>query len=194
MSHPQFLACLALSLAIVCCDRCVDTAHARSSLPPTQLVLGQSAVGECGLGKMPDCEAGVWSTLVRRWVEATARRLARGQRAFSMAFQFVAYCKIFKGAHVGRAKWVRTLPDTTGKPSGWPRKLRWDVHEPLWHATYLRAGLFLRGLVPDPCDGEPVHTGGKMDRHRMNPKIWCEVSCGETKRGNREQFFWERCR
>ena len=102
-----------LKLAALVLLACVEPAHARSSLPPVQLVLGQSAVGACGLGKMPDCEAGVWWTLARRWVEVTARRLARGQRAFSMTFQFIAYCSIFKGPHVGRAEWIRGLPDTT---------------------------------------------------------------------------------
>lgn len=179
-------------LALVLCTAGPVHARRRDSMPPTQLVLAQSAVGECGLSLMPDCEAGVWSTLQRRWVEVTRLRLARGQRGYSMRFLFIAYCAIFKGPHVGRAKWIRTLPDTTGKPSGWPKALRWDRHEPLWHAVYLRAGLFLRGLVPDPCNGKPIHTGGLMDRARMNPKMWREVDCGVTRINGREQFFWER--
>ena len=159
-------------------------------MPPTQLVLARAVVGECGW-TLPDCEAGVWHTLQRRWQEVATRRVGRGQRAYSLRFMFLAYCSIFKGPHVGRAKCIRTLPDHTGIPRGWPQSARWDRHEPHWHRVYLRAGLFLRAKVTDPCDGKPVHTGGRMDRARMNPSKWREVDCGNTGDGIHRQFFWE---
>ncbi len=194
MNVATRVAIVCMWLAVAGLWACVGYAHAarRGGLPPAQLVLARAAVGECGWF-MPDCEAGVWHTLQRRHAGVLVVRAARGdRRGYSLTMMFLQYCAVFRGPHAGRNRWVRTLPDRPGGPEGWPRAARWDLHEPYWHRVHLRAGLFLRGLVPDPCDGEPVHTGGIMDRARMNPAKFREVDCGETRRGGREQFFWER--
>ncbi len=171
-------------------------AEARRGLPQ-QLTLARAAVGECDW-HMPDCHAAVWHTLRRRWVES---RMARPEKLkhYSMAKQFFQYCSVFKGPHRGRNRWVRGLRADAKKPAGWPHTADWGVHLMQWKLIYQRAGEFRSGKVADPCDGEPTHTGGLMDAKRMDSathrgkKKWCRVDCGETKRGQREQLFWERC-
>lgn len=60
----------------------------------------------------------------------------------------------------------------------------------MWKAIYSRAGAFLRGEVPNPCNGEPVHTGGLMDRSRAERALWVELDCGDTTTPHGEQKFY----
>lgn len=130
---------------------------------------------------LPDCEAGVWHTLQRRW-----RQAARRWQRLTLAGLVRAYCAVFKGRPVGRKRWVRGLLADRA-PDGWPARASWKRRGPRWLAIYERAGAFLRGEIPDLCKGEPTHTGGLIDSARMNPHKFRMVWCGRTG----DQRFWE---
>lgn len=147
----------------------------------TQLTLARAAVGECGW-LLPDCSAAVWHTLARRAavVGMTLRRMV------------LKYCSVFRGKHEGRRVWVRGLNADGKRPNGWPESASWSKHAVIWNRMYERAGLFLDGKVKDPCRGKPIHTGGDMDSHRMDPDDWRKVYCGVTHTRTSRQNFWER--
>lgn len=153
----------------------------------TQVVLARAAVGECGW-LLPDCEAALWHTLLRR----TVMVLRRQRPAYTLQRMVLKYCAVFRGKHQGRRVWIRLLQPDGEQPNGWPARSQWEKHRPWWNDVYARAGDFLAGKVKDPCKGKPIHTGGLVDRARMNPEDWQEVDCGRTRSESRAQFFWER--
>ncbi|NRA02872.1 MAG: hypothetical protein HRU00_09755 [Myxococcales bacterium] len=170
----------------------MNVAIAHADRDATQLTLARAAVGECGW-LLPDCEAALWHTMQRR-----AAMVQRWRPAYTLRQMVLKYCAIFRGKHEGRRVWVRTLRPGE-KPNGWPdAKSSWEKHAPWWQRIYDRAGAYLDGQVKDPCagrkkrgKGKPIHTGGLMDKARMNPAKWREVDCGRTKTQLRTQFFWE---
>ena len=178
-SDQQKLAWVIVALLIVFLTAAA-IAEARPR-KPLQLILAQAAIGECGW-HMPDCEAAVWHTLKRRRDTVLKKR--------TLGYVVERYCSVFRTA-TNRTKWVLALSASGGAPKYWPKSADWENHEKAWLETYDRAGRFIAGEVDDPCKGKPVHTGGLMDRGRMNPRKWQEVSCGDTQRGPRRQFFYE---
>ncbi len=140
-----------------------------------QLWLARAAVGECDL-ILPDCHAGTWWTLHRRWV-----RVMRRWPSYTLDQMARNYCAVFKGKPEGRKRWVRGLVAAATLPDGWPQaRVPWERRSARWTSIYARAGAFLRGEVKDPCRGKPVHFGAGTDLLRFSLQDWERVHCGRT--------------
>jgi len=155
-------------------------AHARPPLPEgqwnpqTRLWLARAMVAEAGWRAARDHVA-IAYVLARRYRRALARWP-------ELRFVDVVrnYCAGLGGHNrslTPRQMWLRSLrPDET-RPEGWPGRISWSQHVPLWRAVFVRSERWSRGELRDPCGGHAWHWGGTIDspRGRMVP-----IDCGQT--------------
>ncbi|MDD9934309.1 MAG: hypothetical protein OXT09_11940 [Myxococcales bacterium] len=142
--------------------------------PQVQLWLARAMVAEAGWLHERDHVA-IAYVLARRWKRVTERYPT--MRFLDVIRNYCAGLGGFRRSLTPRQTWLRSLWPDASQPEGWPRKVSWRRHAPLWRATFERAGDFARGELRDPCRGRAWHWGGTIDspRGRM-----AAIDCGET--------------
>ena len=142
--------------------------------PQTRLWLARAMVAEAGFDAEQDHRA-IAFVLARRWERVRERWSS--MRLIDVIRNYCAGLGSYRRSITPRQRWVRALRPDLGKPEGWPARLSWERHQPLWQATLERVDRFSRGELEDPCRGRAWHWGGVIDspRGRMDP-----IDCGET--------------
>jgi hypothetical protein len=133
------------------------------------LVLARSMVAEANW-RSPSDHVAIAYVIQKR---SAARARASGVSLEGTALQYVSAFKVENA----RTRWVRALNLDAVEPEGWPARLSWTRHRPLWLEVLERARAFLRGELVDPCRGLADHWGGPMD---VAPPHWVRLDCGDT--------------
>lgn len=134
--------------------------------PAARLDLARSCAGEAGLrsGVTGECSA-IAFVYARRWQQTRARyedvTFHRVVRTYSSALKPPGQ------------PWVLGLRADAKEPHGWPQRLSWKRHAPLWDAILQAVDAWAGGHVENVCPGA-VHFGGAMDRV---PAHWQRVRC-----------------
>ena len=143
--------------------------------PAARLDLARSCAGEAGLrsGVTGECTAIAYVYARRfeqthsRYEDVTFHRVVR------------TYSSALKG---NVQPWVIGLRDDTKEPAGWPQRLSWKRHAPLWEAILRAVDKWAVGQAENVCPGA-VHYGGPMD---VVPRHWRPVRC----RARVLNLFW----
>ena len=134
--------------------------------PQTRLDLARSCAGEAGLrsGLTGECVA-IAYVYARRFRQTRARypelRFGDVVRAYSSALK------------PPTQPWVMGLRDDAKEPAGWPQRLSWKRHAPLWSAILESVDRWAAGQELEVCPGA-THYGGEMD---IVPPHWRRVDC-----------------
>ena len=138
-----------------------DNADA-SSRTETAVLLARSCVGEAGFDSV---ESGECAAILHIY-EKRAR--LTGETVRENALRYSAALKRRRG-HPN--PWVLDLRSDLRKPKRWSKQLVWAKHKSRWSEALEYARGFIAGDVEDPLPFA-LHYGGRMDRHRLNPRVW----------------------
>lgn len=134
--------------------------------PAARLDLARSCAGEAGLrsGVTGECAAIAW-VYARRFEQTRGRypdvTFQRVVRTYSSALKPPGQ------------PWVLGLQADTSKPTGWPQRLSWKRHAPLWSEILKAVDAWASGRVENVCPGA-VHFGASFD---LVPAHWRQVRC-----------------
>jgi hypothetical protein len=79
-----------------------------------------------------------------------------------------------------RRPWLAHLDAEGTEPEHWPSHLSWERWRPRWLALYQHAEAIVRGEVPGPCQGRPLHFGNADDARDWIGDGWRVCWCPGT--------------
>jgi hypothetical protein len=119
-----------------------------------RLLLAKSCVGEAG-----------WHSGTTGECAMLGYIYARRSKEIGMPFVNVitAYSAAIKKNHgLARHPWLTGLNARGDEPEHWPKKLRWNIHRPLWRRVLAAVDTWVRGETPNPIP-KARHFGGWID-------------------------------
>jgi hypothetical protein len=156
-----------IGLVAVALGVLILSAPARSAQrTPTHVILARSCVGEAGFASI---ESGECAAILHVYKKRSA---LTGMSIRRIATRYSAAIKRRRG-HPN--PWVLDLRTDARKPRRWNKKLEWRAHKDRWSEAMGFAKSFLAGDVVDTLP-TALHYGGKMDSHRLHPKVWAPLA------------------